>query len=359
MMEAMPRPRLPHLQRERTRHGRWVWYVRVRRGARVRLKGEYGSPDFMAEYHAAIKAKAPTPVSRASQGTLKWLIETYTASPEWAKTAAETRKQFGYQFRRMEESAGATEITEITQADIMAGRDRRAATPSDANKFVRASRRLFAYATGRKWLTANPAAEVETLGLPNAADGFHTWTPEEAAAFESRWPVGTRQRLAFDILLYTGLRRSDAVRLGRQHVRNGELTIKTDKTGEIVALPLLAPVVASIKAAPTGDLTFIVTARGTAFDKATFGNWFRKTCQAAKVPGSAHGLRKLGAVRAAENGATEAQLNAIFGWKDGSRESATYTRKARRAKLAKQAAKLLIVPHLSKGASRTHGKILK
>lgn len=62
----------------------------------------------------------------------------------------------------------------------------------------------------------------------------------------------------------------------------------------------------------------------------------------AGCPGSAHGLRKARARRAAEDGATEAQLNALFGWADGSRESAVYTRTANRAKLARSARK---IPH--------------
>jgi integrase len=40
-------------------------------------------------------------------------------------------------------------------------------------------------------------------------------------AYEKRWPIGTRQRVWLDVLLYTGLRRGDAVRLGRQHIREG------------------------------------------------------------------------------------------------------------------------------------------
>jgi hypothetical protein len=72
-------------------------------------------------------------------------------------------------------------------------------------------------------------------------DGYHVWTEEECATFESRWPRGTRERLAFDLLLYTGLRRGDAVRLGRPHLRNGIATIRTEKTGETVTIPILPP----------------------------------------------------------------------------------------------------------------------
>jgi integrase len=118
-------------------------------------------------------------------------------------------------------------------------------------------------------------------------------------------------------------------------------TIRTEKTGIEVTAPLLPEVQASLAACKLGELTFLATEHGHPFAKAGFGNWFRDVCLAAKVPGTAHGLRKAGASRAAERGASEAQLNALFGWGDGSNEGRTYVRKANRARMATQAAELL------------------
>ena len=63
---------------------------------------------------------------------------------------------------------------------------------------------------------------------------------------------------------------------------------------------------------------------------------FRSACKAAGVPGSAHGVRKIAATRAANSGATVAQLEAIFGW-TGGRMASHYTRSADRKRLAKEA----------------------
>jgi integrase len=79
-------------------------------------------------------------------------------------------------------------------------------------------------------------------------------------------------------------------------------------------LPALA---ATLKAGPCCDLTFIVGARGRPLTKESFGNEFRDACREAGVPGSAHGLRKLGATRAADNGVTETESEATFGWTGG------------------------------------------
>ena len=143
----------------------------------------------------------------------------------------------------------------------------------------------------------------------------------------------TRERLAFDLLLYTGLRRGDAVRLGRQHVKNGVFKIVTEKNGVVVEAPILAPLMRSIAAGPSGDLAFIAGERGLPMAKESFGNWFREVCKSAKVPGSAHGLREAGATRAAENGATTTELKALFGWTDDAMPG-HYTKTANRARVA-------------------------
>lgn len=202
-----------------------------------------------------------------------------------------------------------------------------------------------------------PTIGVKLLKGKNT-DGFHTWTTEEIARFEQRWPIGTRERLAMDLLLYTGLARGDVVRLGRQHVRDGVITFRMEKDrGDGVVYPPVLPVLAkTIAASDTGDLTFLVTNRGAPFTKESFGNWFRQACREAGCPGSAHGLRKAGATRAAENGATVNQLMALFGWKT-EKMALYYSRKADRKRLAATAAPLLLEqqqneerPHLGSGA---------
>jgi integrase len=139
-----------------------------------------------------------------------------------------------------------------------------------------------------------------------------------------------------DVLLYTGLRRGDAVRLGRQHVRDEVATLRTEKTDTVVTLPILPVLTETLARGPCGDLTFIAGANGRPLTKETFGNEFREACRAAGVPGSAHGVRKIAATRAANAGATVAQLEAIFGWSGGAMAS-LYTRAADRRRLSLEA----------------------
>jgi integrase len=130
---------------------------------------------------------------------------------------------------------------------------------------------------------------------------------------------------------------------GCRHDINTIFTEKHRKgrRGEQVTIPILQPLAESIAATKTGDLTFLVTEFGRPWVKESFGNWFKDVCRAADCPGSAHGLRKAGATRAAERGATERQLMAIFGW-SSPRMAAHYTRSADRSRLARDAAQLLL-----------------
>ena len=155
-------------------------------------------------------------------------------------------------------------------------------------------------------------------------------------SFEARWPIGTRERLALALLLFTGFRRGDAVKSGRQHVNDGVITFRTEKTKTPVVIPLLPELADIIDASKTGDLTFVCGQGGRPMVKESFGTWFRLACKEAGVPGRAHGLARPGATQAANNGATVAQLEAIFGWRGGQMAS-LYTRQADRTRLAKEA----------------------
>lgn len=333
----MPRPRPPHLQRQITRHGKAVWYVRVGHGPRVRIRAEYGTPEFDEEYRAAFASTPAKKSAAPSYGSLEWLLTRYRETTAWTDLSLATRRQRENIFASAITTAGQEPYAKVTAATIEAGKERRAHTPAQARNFLDAMRGLFRWAKKSGLVKVDP-----TLGVANpprkAGDGFRAWTEEDVAAYEARWPIGTRQRVWLDVIAYTGLRRGDAFRLGRQHVRNGVATIKTEKSGFTVevSLPILPVLQASLDAGPTGDLTFIVGANGHPLTKESFGNEFKAACKAAGVPGSAHGVRKIAATRAADNGATEYELMAIFGWADP-KMAALYVKKANRKRLAAQA----------------------
>ena len=122
------------------------------------------------------------------------------------------------------------------------------------------------------------------------------WTEEDAAQYDKRWPLGTKERVWRDVLFYTGLQRGDAVTLGRQHVRDGLITLRTEKSQEemLVSIPILPVLQRTLDAGPTGELAFICGKNGKPLTKESFGNAFKDACRAAGLHNrSAHGCRKI------------------------------------------------------------------
>ena len=224
-------------------------------------------------------------------------------------------------------------------------RDRKASVPEGANSRLKGIRQVFSWALEAKiqGIAYNPTRDVPYL--KRKGTGWHSWTVEEIEQFEASHAIGTKARLALALLIYTGQRRSDVVRFGRQHFRKGWLHFtqakNQNRTPVNIEIPILPALQAIIDKSPVGDLTFLVTEFGKPFTANGFGNKMRRWCNAAGLTHcSAHGLRKASAVIAAENGATEDQLMAIFGWLTP-KQAAHYTKAARRRKLAGDAMALL------------------
>lgn len=303
----MPKPRLPHTHRESAR-GKTFWYYRQGHGQRVRLLGAYGSAEFMRAYREADSGKVSPP---ETANTFEWLWKLYRASPVWDKLSPATQKQRRLLIKPALERAGDQPLTIWNRKFIIAGCDARAKTPALARNFLNTLKALFKWAVSREHVDVDPTAGIKID--PLRSEGFHTWTADELAAFEARWPIGTRERLAFDLMLWTGLRRGDAARVGPQHVVNGRIELDTQKTGQPVSIRILPPLAKSIAATACGASSFVVGPRGKPMVKEAFGNWFGEVCDATGIKGSAHGLRKALAVRLATAGGSDREIGAILG----------------------------------------------
>ena len=329
-----------YLHRKITRHGKTAWYFWRGEGhRRIRIRGDYGSAEFMSEYMAALAGHAPAAPAKIKEEpeSLAWLIGRYRETSEWSGLSEATRRQRDNIFHRAIRSSGDRPYRSMTITSVTETLNKIRDRPSAANNFLTTFRNLFAWAIRVKLADADPTAHVKYVKRPKTG-GFRQWTEEEIAQFEAHWPIGTRERLAIAVLLFTGLRRGDAARLGKQHIRNGRIRIVTEKTGETVSIPV-SPLLASIiEASKTGDMVLVAnTKTGEAMRKEAFSNWFKRAAKAAGVPGNCHGLRKAAATRLAEAGATIPEMNAVFGWR-GTAMASLYTEKANREILADNAA---------------------
>jgi integrase len=295
-----------------------------------------GTEGFNEAYQAAIMEVSTPAKAATATGTLSWLVERYRETAAWMGLSLATRRQRKNIFKHVLKTAGDQPLARITKASIVAGRDRR--TGHQARHFVATMRSLFKWATEAGLVKEDPTDRVKII-RPKTK-GFAPWDDEDVAAYRNYWPIGTRQRVWLEVLIGTGLRRGDAVMLGKQHVRNGVATITTEKTDTEVTIPISAELAEVLTAGPTGDLHFICNTRGEPFTKESFGNAFSEACRMAGIKKSAHGVRKYKANAAAYSGATEPELDAMFGW-TGGRMASHYTREASRRRLALSGAKKL------------------
>jgi integrase len=219
------------------------------------------------------------------------------------------------------------------------------ATPFAQRNFLNTLRNMFDWALGEGRVPENPTLGVKRQKAKIA--GYKTWSEADIERFEAKHPIGTKGRLAFALLLYTGQRRGDVVKMGPHNTRKGVLTVdqrKTEGTEEShIEIPVHPKLAAIIDATPTVGLkTFLVTSFGKPYTPPGFGNWFRELCDAADCPDiSAHGLRKACARRLAELGCSVHEIASITGHASLA-EVERYTKAASRKRLAGSAMRKLV-----------------
>jgi integrase len=329
------KPLLPFVQGWVDGEGRAYDYFRKRGQPRVRLPGLPFSPEYMQAYEAAMAcAPAAVGIKRNAPGSVSAVIAGYYDSQAFRALAPSSqlvRRQILEKFRN---DHGTKRFALMPPKFIALMLDKMA--PFAARNWLKAIRALSQVAVAQGMCKSDPTTGIK---LPRAkAGGHHTWSEEEIAQFESHHPVGTKARLALALLLCTAQRRGDVIRMGRQHIRDGVLTVRQEKTGAALRLPVHPTLAAAIGAMPSGNMPFLTTDNGKPFKGSNFSLWFRARCTEAGLPMrcTAHGLRKAACRRLAEAGASVNEIAAVSGHRSLN-EIARYTRAVDQEKMARSA----------------------
>ena len=226
---------------------------------RVPLPGLPGSAELEAAYAAALgNAPSEIGIGRNQHGSVAHAVASYFGSTDfcnrltpstqasaaccWKNFAATTARPIASLPRKFIETLLST------------------LRPGAEKNWLKALRGLLQYCVAEGLCKEDVTASIKLA--PSTSKGFHGWTDDEIARFEAHHPVGSKPRLAHALLLYTGQRRGDVIRMGRRHIKDGVLTITQQKTGVAVAVPVHPELRAAIDASAGTNLTFLVTDRG-------------------------------------------------------------------------------------------------
>lgn len=330
--------KLRYVDRFVDRHGKVRHYFRRPGGARVSLP-DRDDPKFLDAYNAArdggtpeIKVKV-----RGAPGTFDRLVSDYFQSVDFKDTKASSQ----YVTRNILEAFcrehGKRLVSQMTREKVGVLIAKKSDTPSAANNLLKKLRALMGFAIVNGWRSDDPTFKVRRF---KEGDGHHTWTEGEIAAFEAKWPVGTRERTAFALALYTGQRRADlaAMRWTDYDPSTGAITVKQEKTGAELEIRAHRDLKTVLATWPRNHVMMLVTAFGKPFSVAGFGNWFADAIHDAGLPERCvlHGLRKAAARRLAEVGCSTHQIAAITGHKS-LEEIEVYTKAAEQKRMARSA----------------------
>jgi integrase len=213
----------------------------------------------MAAYQTALAAERPPIGRRHQDGTVGDLVTSFYRSAAFNNLKASSQRAYRKILDPFAEKDGHRLVRDMPRRVAVSIIEEIGATrPGAANLTLKVMRRLFAYAVKTELRPDNPFAGIETYKLGT----HHTWTDAEIAAYEAVWPIGTRQRLAFDLLLYTGQRVGDVAAWRRSDMRAGEIHFVQEKTGTEMVIPLHPNLVESMKACPVKGMALFGQANG-------------------------------------------------------------------------------------------------
>ena len=323
--------KLPYVKEYRDRHGRVRRYVRRRGQPDIPLPGPPGSEEFMRAYQAALDA----PARRSSPhpaGSFAKLLEDYYRSVEFANLKPNSQRLYHVCLDPIAKRDGHRLVRDMPRDKVRKVIEEIGAKrPGMANLTLKSLRTLLRYAVDTGWRNDNPVAGIKQYRLGTR----HTWTDAELAAFEARWPLGTRQRLAYALLLYTAQRVGDVARMRRQDLSDGRISVVQEKTGSALSIPIHAKLHEALKAYPAKGMHLIGDQHGRAIKPQSLSEMMTRAAAAAGLPRECvpHGLRKALLRRIAEHGGSTKEIASVSGHKSLA-EVERYTRAADQRKLS-------------------------
>jgi integrase len=330
----MTRIRLDYIHEYRDRHGRVRRYVRKPGAKKVALPGFPGSAEFMAAYAEAINNR---PASRHGDGTVGALVTGFMGSVEFTNLKPKSQRLYRMVLERFATQDGHRMVHDMPPEKARKIVEEIGSKRPGMGNLTRAVlRKLFEYAIDTRQRTDNPFARIKAYKLGS----HHTWTDAELDQYEAYWQIGTRERLAYELLLGTTQRVGDVATLSRHDVKTGAFNVVQEKTGAVLTIPIRPRLMKAIKATPAKGVNVIGDPNGRPMSAGALSKMMESAIEKAGLPARcvAHGLRKAGLRILAEHGASTHEIKAMSGHRSIEQVQG-YTEKADQARLARSAVK--------------------
>lgn len=345
-----------HVSRYRDRHKKWRYRYRRTGVPGGHFRSEFGTEAFRREYRA-FQEQGASPIEspeRFGPGSVGALIARYCSTPSRLGPTQTTQDKVRRILHRFRDEHGHKPVALLQFEHVDAILARRAVKVWNedrkrheggieaARKLRKELVRLFDFAVKLRMRSDNPVVQADRIKVApgQKSKGFYSWTEVDIAQYRARHPLGTRARLAMELLLWTGQRRIDGAWLGPQHIIDGRIESSQTKTGKafgLVIAPQLLEAITAMPAPPPGATSFLLTEAGEPFSYAGFGNKMREWCDQAGLPRcTAHGLRKAMMRRLAERGESQQTLKSVS-IHSRDEEVAIYTAGANQRRMAEDA----------------------
>jgi enterobacteria phage integrase len=356
----MPRKLPPNVEKNRVKN-KVYFSFRIGKGARVRLPDDVNSAEFRAAYAAAMAGDDLKPVlKKDAPGTLGALIVSYLRSAAFVRLRDTSKLGYMTRIERMRIDHGHRTVTGLTRERIIGKMlEPFADRPAAALDTLKKLRILIRHAIDLGLLTHDPSLGIKRPKTKR----IRAWTDAELAAFERRWPVGTKQRTAYALMLGVGAARGDMHQMTWAQIDTDGIDYTRRKTGVAVDIGIETALRAALDAAPRSHVTIINTEFGKPFTVAGFSSFMRAAITAAGLPMDCkpHGLRKTLGRRLADAGCSAHEIMAALGHTT-LQHAEEYTREADRRRGGRQAV-IKLNDHkankVSQTASKSLGKIAK
>lgn len=293
-----------------------VYYYAWRKGPR--LRGEPGSPEFMASYNEAIADRRAPDKDR-----FRSLVALYKGSDDYKKLADSTKRNWAPWLDKIGQHFGELRIAQFDRPEkirpiIRRWRNQWADKPRTADYGLQVLSRVLSYGVdplGK--IAGNPCEGIKQLYSTNRSEII--WTETDIALLKQTCSADVGH--AVDLAAHTGLRLGDLLRLSWSHVGGDAITITTGKSKHrrTAIIPLYDDLRGVLANIPKRSTTILTNVRRRPWTTNGFGTAFDRAKIVAKMKGQDlhfHDLRGTAVTKLYIAGIPERVIAEIMAWSE-------------------------------------------